>query len=256
MARHATAAAVLIALGLGAAQAAAAPDSGLAAQGPDAAGQTAAGAPKTALTPADEAVLQAKIASRKWDGQPIAGLTLPQTQHYQLATKKIDDLVALIWRGDAAAAALYTDDFTAPSHSLLVSALGETGAGDYEAQLKIINEPSLAPQRAELAARPITGPATVYIPKRVKQTDAMSEAGVDPRGLWVYGRVDAEGGRSMTRISDTNIPAQSLNLTTLENNLLRAYALADQPIAGPAVRQASSAIIATMPPVLRAALLP
>ncbi|MDB5439064.1 MAG: hypothetical protein JWM33_1491 [Caulobacteraceae bacterium] len=167
--------------------------------------------------------------------RPRDGLTLSQTERYMLQSQKVIRRQALIQQGVAAGGPLWSDDLSRPSHAVVVAALGEADAAEYEAMVDrlIANAPETAAQRASLAAQPLTGPSSVTVPRGVAQQAAMDAAGADPRGFWLPGPPDAEGQRTFSRVSDVRTNLQQLNLVSTQNDAIRAAAAASGAPAPP-----------------------
>lgn len=81
--------------------------------------------------------------------------------------------------------------------------LGEAGEADYDAMGRKIGAASIAARIADLAARPLTGPTSYYLPAGTDYRQVPEARGADARGVWRPSAPDAQGGRTVTLIAGT-----------------------------------------------------
>lgn len=81
--------------------------------------------------------------------------------------------------------------------------LGQTAYEDGLALELRTNNALVAPDVADLAARPVSGPTRYYVPAGVSSREVATAQGVDRRGAWTMSSPDAQGGITFTLIAGT-----------------------------------------------------
>lgn len=84
-----------------------------------------------------------------------------------------------------------------------IAALGESGYADYWALQARLAGGSRNQVLADLAARPVTGPTSYYVPQGGDAAQVRSALGIDARGLWEPAFPDAQGGQTYSLVAGT-----------------------------------------------------
>lgn len=164
-------------------------------------GPAPAGAPSTISVVGlpDEATIQAAIARlgpMAEQGMAQAtrlGLSADQARRFLVYRLKIQDETM---RKAAAGEAMRPGP---PNEAELRALLGEGGFADYSAITAIGNPGAAAQAAADLAARPISGASSYYVPAGADQVQVALAQGIDLRGVWSISTPDALGGVTLTR---------------------------------------------------------
>lgn len=186
---------------------------------------------------------------------PLNGLTMEQTQRFFALSQKMETRKINIRMGLAPPVPFFADDMAMPSAELVLAALGPDAA-EYNRYLGVIDAGATGPQRAEVAANPLTGPDHFYLPAGADRAATMRQDGVDPRGSWLSSLPDAQGGVTLTRVSVSAGIQQGRNLAQVQAALREADDIdhgADPSQYGMSAAGAA-AVMATMPRSVRAAL--
>ncbi|MDB5440882.1 MAG: hypothetical protein JWM33_3309 [Caulobacteraceae bacterium] len=144
------------------------------------------------LSAQDKADLEAMIAAGNWDGKAMPGLTLAESQSHVLMVSRIEALSPPSLPGSRRLLTMVQD---APMRARF----GDAAVDQFRVESQRMIQATTDMAWADLAARPLTGPSTYYIPPGVSESAAMAQAGVDPRGDWGFGVRDANGGTTYTR---------------------------------------------------------
>ncbi|MDB5439931.1 MAG: hypothetical protein JWM33_2358 [Caulobacteraceae bacterium] len=166
-----------------------------------------AGPPSTVTmtgVPDDETV-RAMVAAMGWPPQILAGplmrgLTDVETRRYtvyELLTqremqRRVDAARA---GGPPVTAGLSKED--------IVAILGQTAYEDSRRLADTIIAATQAAVLADLAARPVTGATSYYVPAGGNESQIAAAQGIDRRGIWESGPADAQGGRTYTLTAGT-----------------------------------------------------
>ncbi|MDB5439780.1 MAG: hypothetical protein JWM33_2207 [Caulobacteraceae bacterium] len=81
--------------------------------------------------------------------------------------------------------------------------LGEAAVADRDAMFQKATGFRQAAQITDLAARPVSGPTSYYVPAGADARQIWQAAGIDERGVWLPGPLDAQGGRTVTQVAGT-----------------------------------------------------
>ncbi|MDB5440881.1 MAG: hypothetical protein JWM33_3308 [Caulobacteraceae bacterium] len=159
---------------------------------------------EVALTPSEEAELAGLIATGHWDGKILPGLSMAESQRHVLFDGRMQALGRGSISGPLAAVvgAPRAEGIYYPSELVLREVFGDAAIDHMAAENDRIREARLASQKADIAARPITGPSSYYVPAGAVRAQVRAEAGIDARGVWVEGPRDANGGVTYRRAGE------------------------------------------------------
>lgn len=150
--------------------------------------------PQEPSVPALPAGLLNEIASGRWDGRPAWGLNQDQTER----------LIAYDLKRDRALTDFYANNFIPgqqgsqiPGRPSEAEILGPD-TDDYRRLAASREAYRAANYQAEMAT-PFGGPSSIHVRADEIPIQAITAAGADPRGVWVLGPADDDGGRTMTR---------------------------------------------------------
>ncbi|MDB5439942.1 MAG: hypothetical protein JWM33_2369 [Caulobacteraceae bacterium] len=85
----------------------------------------------------------------------------------------------------------------------LKAVIGQAAYDDMTALTQRSLGASQAVAVADLAARPVSGPTSYYVPAGANEAQIVAAQGVDRRGVWEPGQLDAAGGRTFTLTAGT-----------------------------------------------------
>ncbi|MDB5440880.1 MAG: hypothetical protein JWM33_3307 [Caulobacteraceae bacterium] len=184
------------------------------------------------LSAQERAELAALIASGRWDGQILPSLSEAETQRHVLLETRIEALGRATLSGPMAKV-VGTPSPTArvyPSEIMMRQVFGNAAIDQRAAEDDRIREARLDVQRADIAARPISGPSSYYVAAGEKPADVMAQASVDPRGVWLASLADASGGVTYHRVGDVNdLPTRALVSAEEHAKLAAQRAATGQP---------------------------